>query len=177
MDKVSEIFSKYPLLIVGLIAVVAFIAFRSSSGGGDSTTTLGGGVRSIPVDQGTVDIETARLSAGTQGIGTIASLLLGVHESSDSLTASLAQTGAQRDVALSQIAGELTQAQIAAATTASMRYSDNATAITKAQIDAGVAQSNNQTSKDIERARDNTNVATTVIGFVGSALGFLSHFF
>lgn len=176
MDKLSELFTKYPWLILGLVAVVAFLAFRSSSSTSDGVTTIGGGVRSLPVDQGTVDIETARLSAGTAGINSVASLLLGEHQSSDSLVASLAQTGAARDVAITESNNNLTQSQIAAAYTASMNADNNATAVKQSTIAAGVQTSAQQTQKDIERARDNTSITGQVIGFVGNALSFLSHF-
>lgn len=180
MEKLSELFQKYPWLILGLVAAVAYLAFRSSasdSGSGGLVTT-GGGVQSLPVDQGTVAIETNRQNANAQNLSTIASLVLGEHQSSDSLTASLAQTGAQRDIALAQVTSELTQAQIAAATTAAMRANDNATSITRAQIDAHTSEVLGQFNKDIERAKDNTNIANGVIGVVKDVahvltLGFL----
>lgn len=179
MEAFARAFEKYPWIIVGIIAVVVFVAWRGQ--GTDNTPQLamtGGGVRSLPVDPGTVQIETNRQNTTAQNISTISSLLLGERQSGDALSSSLAQTSAAENVALAESAAQTTQAQIAAAYNAAANAANNAAAIERAKLDSTTAittnRDNNQTSKDIARARDNTDIVNTIFGGV---LRFFGGFF
>lgn len=171
MDDISGIASKYPWLVALLVGGVVFVAWRQSQSD-PTTTTTGGMLKSLPVDQGTVAIETNRQNVVSSEISSLASVVLGSQQSSDSLTATLAQASAARDVGLAQVNAQETQAQIAANMQRDIATAQYNADTTRAQTDARMAQTAGQQTKDIARARDNTDIVKTVVDVAGAIIRF-----
>jgi hypothetical protein len=206
MGELSSLISKHPWLVFVAVGIVVLIAWAQSHGGngtqpsGDVTFT-GGGVAPLPMDPNVAATDQARISAGTQNLSTIASLLLGTKQSGDALAASesntsaalsssLASTEAGLEVGLAQTKAGVdiasinaASAQSIAATTASAQTTAaQITAETQRQVTAANLQAAQmeidaqnraaQYQKDIARAADNTNIFGDVLDLAGKAFAF-----
>jgi hypothetical protein len=95
MSDMTTVIKEHPLAAGGILLGVALLAYfqsKSSGGGGSQSESYQyRGEIAAGIDPNAAAIEQAAIQAGTANLGTIASL-----------TSSLAQTGAARDVQLSQ---------------------------------------------------------------------------
>jgi hypothetical protein len=196
---VGEVFRKHPLAITLAIVAVALIAWMASRGGSSSTSTdgatfTGAGGSTATTDPNAAATDQARIAAGTQNLGVIASLIsskettmaehdVAVTQANDALTASLAQTdaalraslastAATADVANRQTAAGVTIAGIqsqeqanAEAASAAIQKSINDAELAIAKQNADIANFEIQSQKDIARAGDNTSIVQGFIHF------------
>lgn len=205
MGGLSELIEKHPVLIFAAVAVVVVIAYaqsRNNSASSGDVGFSGGGVAPMPSDPNLAATEQARISATQSEIGTLASYLVATQQSSDALSATLAQTraaedvgiaqtSAARDVGLAQTAASVdiagiqtngavsianTQAEeslAAAKITADTQSKIIDSNISIAQIEASLQQQLGQFQKDIARAGDNTSIFGSILGGIGYFLGFV----
>lgn len=184
LGGISAEVEKHPglfALAIGLVAILAYVQSRNSGPTYVEGSYAGGGT-AAPIDPAVAAIEQARINAGAENVQTLASLVGLENTNQNALSASLAQTGAARDVSLAQTAAERDAAlagiaaqhdvadrQINANETLGLNAQtvDLATANINAAIQAQSIAANQdvektrlQFEKDMARAQDNTNLAT-----------------
>lgn len=156
LDNINELANEHPYLIVGLVVLVAGFAYLSSRGRGSTqAVTFAGGGAAPGIDPNAAAIEEAAIAAGTQNVGLIASLLGTKDTNASALSASLAQSSAARDIAVTQ-ANDALQGSLAATSA----QEEASLAQTAAQREAALAAiSANQETTDAQ-----TSASVTISG-------------
>lgn len=192
MSGFMQTLEEHPLVIGAVAIGVVLLAFLHSSAGSSSS---GGGVTvygstSQPLDPNVAAIDEAQIAAGTTNISTIASVIGGINTTNAEETTSLASTQANLEASIAQTDAEqeVEDAQTAAGVT--INSQNNAANIAAANITATTQQQQiaaaaatakgaqavqvqlGQFQKDIARAKDNTDLANSILGFGGKVLAF-----
>jgi hypothetical protein len=174
VELVLEFLKKHPEMVGIAVAAVAIIAYMQSRNDAQAATTgdggvtfTGGGVQAAPMDPNIAATDQARIAAGSQNVGILASLILGENQSNNAVTAALAQSHDALNAALaSTAAGERTAV---AATSASLQSQlagiaaarDSALAQAQAAVDIAHASTQKQQQQQQQQMRRTRRMSIT----------------
>jgi hypothetical protein len=190
MGELAALVKKHPEFIglaVIAVIVIAYLQSRGNGGGGapsdagDSVTFTGGGVARPPLDPNAAAIEEARISAGSTNLTTLSQLVLGLNQAqfekdvqqgqtSAALSASLAQTEAQRHAVDVASSTDISLANINASeqfnalnVTSQMAANASASQLEALRLDNQRQSEINATQRDVSRVQAKSSFWDNVI--------------